>query len=160
MRKQKFVAVPAPSPLSIHRDSRPIAKVKPKIRIIHIFAPEIIKTDAANFRELVQRLTGKPVSTEHHQKPTRSGRRKHGKLPRKAVEDQGSMMNLLHNQPSMATRKMEPLNGLISNTSHHEDYLSQFSDIDCFIQDISELPLLPMDPSHHIQSSFGASQLA
>lgn len=37
-----------------------ISKTKPKIRIIHIFAPEIIKTDAANFRELVQRLTGKP----------------------------------------------------------------------------------------------------
>ncbi|KAG8075265.1 hypothetical protein GUJ93_ZPchr0006g46076 [Zizania palustris] len=31
----------------------------PKIKIIHIIAPEIIKTDVANFRELVQRLTGK-----------------------------------------------------------------------------------------------------
>lgn len=37
-----------------------ISKGKPKIRIIHIYAPEIIKTDAENFRELVQRLTGKP----------------------------------------------------------------------------------------------------
>ncbi|KAK1288516.1 hypothetical protein QJS10_CPB19g00963 [Acorus calamus] len=35
---------------------------KPKIRIIHLFAPEVIKTDAANFRDLVQRLTGKPIS--------------------------------------------------------------------------------------------------
>ncbi|KAH7660364.1 VQ domain-containing protein [Dioscorea alata] len=40
--------------------SHTILKVKPKIRIVHIFAPEIIKTDAANFRELVQKLTGKP----------------------------------------------------------------------------------------------------
>ncbi|XP_051151343.1 VQ motif-containing protein 18-like [Andrographis paniculata] len=40
------------------------AAAKPKIRIIHIFAPEIIKTDAANFRELVQRLTGKPSATD------------------------------------------------------------------------------------------------
>ncbi|KAL3533928.1 hypothetical protein ACH5RR_007449 [Cinchona calisaya] len=39
-----------------------ISKMKPKIRIIHIFAPEIIKTDVANFRELVQRLTGKPTT--------------------------------------------------------------------------------------------------
>lgn len=34
---------------------------RPKIKIIHIIAPEIIKTDVANFRDLVQRLTGKPV---------------------------------------------------------------------------------------------------
>ncbi|GMN55364.1 hypothetical protein TIFTF001_024487 [Ficus carica] len=33
--------------------------MKPKIRIIHVFAPEIIKTDVANFRQLVQSLTGK-----------------------------------------------------------------------------------------------------
>ncbi|KAL2228276.1 VQ motif-containing protein 17-like [Sesamum indicum] len=39
---------------------------KPKIRIIHIFAPEIIKTDAANFRELVQRLTGNPIKSHHN----------------------------------------------------------------------------------------------
>ncbi|PKU76494.1 VQ motif-containing protein 25-like [Dendrobium catenatum] len=34
--------------------------LKPKIRIVHIFAPEIIKTDPSNFRQLVQLLTGKP----------------------------------------------------------------------------------------------------
>ncbi|KAK4413030.1 VQ motif-containing protein 25 [Sesamum alatum] len=45
----------------MHSNSHTISKSKPKIRIIHIFAPEIIKTDAANFRELVQRLTGKPT---------------------------------------------------------------------------------------------------
>ncbi|CAN6194303.1 unnamed protein product [Urochloa humidicola] len=35
---------------------------RPKIKIIHIIAPEIIKTDVANFRDLVQRLTGKPAT--------------------------------------------------------------------------------------------------
>uniref|UniRef100_A0A803QNZ9 VQ domain-containing protein n=1 Tax=Cannabis sativa TaxID=3483 RepID=A0A803QNZ9_CANSA len=59
--------------LAIHKDSKTISKVssstiinttKPKIRIIHIFAPEIIKTDVANFRELVQRLTGKPTEKD------------------------------------------------------------------------------------------------
>ncbi|CAI9103241.1 OLC1v1001692C1 [Oldenlandia corymbosa var. corymbosa] len=45
--------------LSLHRDSRTISKLKPKIRIIHIVAPKIIKTDVENFRNLVQRLTGK-----------------------------------------------------------------------------------------------------
>lgn len=29
------------------------------VRVIHIFAPKVIKTDVANFRELVQKLTGK-----------------------------------------------------------------------------------------------------
>jgi hypothetical protein len=35
----------------------------PAIKIIHIIEPEIIKTDAANFLDLVQRLTGR----QHHQ---------------------------------------------------------------------------------------------
>lgn len=51
----------SPPQLSMHRDSRVISKLKPKIRIIHIYAPEVIKTEPANFRELVQRLTGKPA---------------------------------------------------------------------------------------------------
>jgi hypothetical protein len=32
---------------------------RPAIKIIHIVAPEIIKTDVDNFRDLVQRLTGR-----------------------------------------------------------------------------------------------------
>ncbi|KAG4991228.1 VQ motif-containing protein 25 [Glycine soja] len=48
------------SSLAMHKGSHMISKTKPKIRIIHIFAPEIIKTDVENFRELVQKLTGKP----------------------------------------------------------------------------------------------------
>uniref|UniRef100_A0A6N2K494 VQ domain-containing protein n=1 Tax=Salix viminalis TaxID=40686 RepID=A0A6N2K494_SALVM len=56
---------PPPSKLGMHRDSHVISKlVKPKVRIIHIFAPEIIKTDAADFRELVQRLTGQPCESK------------------------------------------------------------------------------------------------
>ncbi|CAN6241291.1 unnamed protein product [Urochloa humidicola] len=46
---------------SPHRLSHAIAKAPPrKIRIIHVLAPEIIKTEPRHFRELVQRLTGKP----------------------------------------------------------------------------------------------------
>ncbi|KZV47222.1 hypothetical protein F511_07645 [Dorcoceras hygrometricum] len=48
-----------PAKLALHNESHTISKLKPKIRIIHIVAPEIIKTDVQNFRELVQRLTGK-----------------------------------------------------------------------------------------------------
>uniref|UniRef100_A0ACD6AGV9 Uncharacterized protein n=1 Tax=Avena sativa TaxID=4498 RepID=A0ACD6AGV9_AVESA len=42
---------------------------RPAIKIIHILAPEIIKTDAVNFRDLVQRLTGRqqpqPATNDH-----------------------------------------------------------------------------------------------
>ncbi|CAD5176715.1 unnamed protein product [Musa acuminata subsp. malaccensis] len=54
---------PRQSPrLGMKDSSHAITKPKPEIRIIHVFEPEIMKTDAANFRELVQRLTGKPVA--------------------------------------------------------------------------------------------------
>ncbi|KAL6873480.1 hypothetical protein ACP4OV_013562 [Aristida adscensionis] len=53
------------STMLVHRGSNAASTTatttRPKIRIIHIIAPEIIKTDVANFRELVQRLTGKPA---------------------------------------------------------------------------------------------------
>ncbi|KAL9677586.1 hypothetical protein QQ045_005819 [Rhodiola kirilowii] len=48
------------------RCSRLITKHKqqaPKIRIIHIIPPEIIQTDKANFRNLVQSLTGRTSSS-------------------------------------------------------------------------------------------------
>ncbi|XP_010559065.1 PREDICTED: VQ motif-containing protein 18-like [Tarenaya hassleriana] len=50
------------SRVSMNRNSHVITKIKPKIRIIHIFAPEIIKTDVNNFRALVQSLTGKQAA--------------------------------------------------------------------------------------------------
>lgn len=48
----------------MQKGSHTISKEKPKIRIIHIVAPEIIKTDVENFRALVQRLTGKPLGKD------------------------------------------------------------------------------------------------
>lgn len=47
------------SPLTLCQKSHSILKPT-KIRIVHIFTPEIIKTDPSNFRQLVQLLTGKP----------------------------------------------------------------------------------------------------
>ncbi|KAK8916832.1 hypothetical protein KSP39_PZI023057 [Platanthera zijinensis] len=49
---------------------------KPKIRVVHVFSPEIIKTDPANFRELVQRLTGKPAKKLHDVGGARRRRKK------------------------------------------------------------------------------------
>ncbi|KAJ4905006.1 VQ motif-containing protein [Raphanus sativus] len=48
----------------MNKNSQIVTKIKPKIRIIHIFAPEIINTDVKNFRTLVQSLTGKPNITK------------------------------------------------------------------------------------------------
>ncbi|XP_009592980.2 VQ motif-containing protein 25-like [Nicotiana tabacum] len=56
------------SALRMNKNSQTITKMKPQIRIIHVFAPEIIKTDVANFRELVQRLTGKPSPSDKKKK--------------------------------------------------------------------------------------------
>ncbi|PIM98224.1 hypothetical protein CDL12_29301 [Handroanthus impetiginosus] len=64
----------------MHKNSQTISKTKPKIRIIHIFAPEIIKTDAANFRELVQRLTGKPTDDQNNKKKPRISRKKEQRI--------------------------------------------------------------------------------
>ncbi|KAK4253643.1 hypothetical protein QN277_010291 [Acacia crassicarpa] len=57
------------SELGINR-SQAIAKLKPKIRVIHVDAPKIIQTDAAYFRDLVQRLTGKPGDIDQKTPPT------------------------------------------------------------------------------------------
>ncbi|XP_057547377.1 VQ motif-containing protein 25-like [Amaranthus tricolor] len=73
--------------LSMHKDSRVISKTQqPKIRIIHIFAPEIIKTDVANFRELVQRLTGNSSSEKD------AGRKRRIKGKGKMVKETTEMM--------------------------------------------------------------------
>ncbi|KAL9672190.1 hypothetical protein QQ045_028440 [Rhodiola kirilowii] len=56
---------------------------QPQVRIIHIFAPEIIKTDPANFMELVQRLTGKSNSSPRDRK------RKNYKSARNYVRSEG-----------------------------------------------------------------------
>ncbi|XP_054782157.1 VQ motif-containing protein 17-like [Prosopis cineraria] len=57
--------------LGMHKHSQTISKMKPKIRIIHIFAPEIIQTDVHNFRKLVQRLTGKPTAIQNYSRKTK-----------------------------------------------------------------------------------------
>lgn len=49
------------SSIPLHHTSRSISKLKPKIRVVHLIAPEIIQTDVTNFRDLVQKLTGKPT---------------------------------------------------------------------------------------------------
>ncbi|KAL2630864.1 hypothetical protein R1flu_015550 [Riccia fluitans] len=71
-------ALHSPYSMSPRRESRVIDKTSGAppaygaIRVIHIFAPKVIKTDVANFRALVQKLTGRPGSTRDGKKTGRS----------------------------------------------------------------------------------------
>ncbi|KAK3010095.1 hypothetical protein RJ639_012435 [Escallonia herrerae] len=142
----------SPSPLAMQRDSHLVSKVKPKIRIIHIFAPEIIKTDVANFRELVQRLTGKPTEDNratNKKKRTRMNPRKEG-----------------FSSKAAAAKKME-FRGMIKGEEEEiwggansgGGFLGGFADLEYgFMQELSEFPMLPLDASH--MDAYGEAQLA
>ncbi|KAJ4747915.1 VQ motif-containing protein [Rhynchospora pubera] len=56
------------SSIPLHHSSHSISKLKPKIRVVHLIAPEVIKTDVTNFRDLVQKLTGKPSTNKKRSK--------------------------------------------------------------------------------------------
>ncbi|XP_022744988.1 VQ motif-containing protein 17-like [Durio zibethinus] len=154
--------------LSIHKDSKTISKPKPKIRIIHIFAPEIIKTDVANFRELVQRLTGKAAQEKGFKKKARIARRDH-------VQEHRTTSFCDKPVAAAMAKKMELRTGFLAGLETRErvkeeeglwnhfgensgGFLSGFGDLDGFIQELVEFPLLPLDASH--MHGFEEAQLA
>ncbi|KAF5750667.1 hypothetical protein HS088_TW03G01006 [Tripterygium wilfordii] len=149
-KKQTWIPNSTPSALAMHKDSHPISKgVKPKIRIIHIFAPEIIKTDVANFRELVQRLTGKPTP-HHHQKKSSRSIRKPTTIRARSREEPTKKMEL---RGGFGSRDRVKAEGVTWNAeSSSGGYLGGFADLDGFIQELGEFPLLPpmamVDNSH------------
>lgn len=155
----------------MHKGSQTISKTKPKIRIIHIFAPEIIKTDVENFRELVQKLTGKPSGDQKYCKKARI-------VAGTGVKEQesisGGISNLSEN-PRMIGKKMELRNcgflGLDQTRERLKEearvccdesfggYLGGFSDLEGFISEIGEFPLLPFDGTQ-IMQGFEQPQLS
>uniref|UniRef100_A0A6N2MSS6 VQ domain-containing protein n=2 Tax=Salix viminalis TaxID=40686 RepID=A0A6N2MSS6_SALVM len=157
------------SPLTMHKNSHTIDKAKPKIRIIHIFAPEIIKTDAANFRELVQRLTGKPTLQKGGCKRKPISAR---------VQDQprncSSSSNYLCDSMPVVAKKVELRSGFGSALGSREGvkeeeetwnigansggFFGGFTDLDGFLQELGEFPLPPMDANH--MQGFGETRLA
>lgn len=119
------------SKLRISRDSRAISKLKSEIRIVHVFAPEIIEIDAANFRELVQRLTGKP--------------------------EEGSSGSKSKTAPTKDVMDSDPKEALIIQDEHEEEegqdglwrsklnqkfsgFLDGFSEFDCLLKELSTAP--------------------
>ncbi|KAJ7971444.1 putative VQ motif-containing protein [Quillaja saponaria] len=185
---------PASSPLAMHKSSQTISKTKPKIRIIHIFAPEIIKTDVENFRELVQRLTGKPSDDSEKgcnmKKPrvVAGGRRNHHqesitKGSTSSVHGYDDQMYNSGYKPNYMTKKMdlrngfwglEPIrervvkeeaervwNGDQNSGGFSGGFLGGFADFEgCFISELGELPLLPLDIATHHMHGFGETQLS
>ncbi|XP_057982270.1 VQ motif-containing protein 17 [Malania oleifera] len=150
---------PSSAVLGMHRDSQVISKPKPKIRIIHIFAPEIIKTDVANFRELVQRLTGKPsdknaVSGNRNNKSSAKPR---STLPRpsSSSKDHHHHHHHHHNRQELIVR--EKINVKDEEEEEEEEemwgsagegFLGGFGELDGFMHEFGEYSLLPLDASH------------
>ncbi|XP_058075578.1 VQ motif-containing protein 25-like [Magnolia sinica] len=143
----------SPSPaLAIRKESHLASKFKPKIRIVHIFAPEIIKTDVANFRELVQRLTGKPARR-------RAGKKKKAPATSSDVsESDASESTWFNPAEGMGELGSGPQGlGFSERLKEEEEemwgvenssFFGGLGDLDSFIQGLSEFPLVPLSSSH------------
>ncbi|KAL3516613.1 hypothetical protein ACH5RR_023515 [Cinchona calisaya] len=155
--------------LSMHRDSHTISKLKPKIRIIHIVAPEIIKTDVENFRNLVQRLTGKSADQKA------KGRIKKARrvLPQKGMIRSTStnctklLWTNIVQQPNQAHQGIQFLQDAqrmkkeIKSSSTSHEIFGGFGDADInFVQDLTQFPLIPFKTSQsQINKMFGEMPL-
>ncbi|RDX58707.1 VQ motif-containing protein 17, partial [Mucuna pruriens] len=148
--------------LAMNKDSHMVSKAKPKIRIIHIFAPEIIKTDAENFRELVQKLTGKPSGEKCCKK--KKAKREQEYCSRSSSTSTGSGMSQDHTVVTMknnnggccwgldvTTDKVKEEVGVCCSEESSGGYLGGFSDLEGFISEIGGFPLLPLDGNHMMQ---------
>ncbi|KAL2478551.1 VQ motif-containing protein motif-containing protein 25 [Forsythia ovata] len=131
-----------PSKLRLDKYSHTISKIKPKIRIIHIVAPEIIKTDVQNFRELVQRLTGKPTTTTTTTEARGiSTEKMNNSKPRKKMESQEDKHRM----------KKDIREEMLYGGGHNSNgFLSFLGDVESFInidQDLNEFHLPPFRSS-------------
>lgn len=139
--------------IAMHKQSRTLTKSKPKIRIIHIFAPEIIKTDVSNFREIVQQLTGKQDHHHDlpHQKSLKRNPRSRGSHDHHQVHDMNKSHGFCINSEE---------EGMVSMTwngnggeSSSGGFLNGLGDFDGFIQELGEFPYLPLTIDPAVASS-------
>lgn len=165
-QKQSQISRTSPStPLNMmNKNSQNISKLKSKIRIIHIFAPEIIKTDVANFRELVQRLTGKPSEIKKNNNNIKKRSRiSTNKLVPNKLELIRSGYNCNYPSELMRERiKGEEQDDVWRNANYGGGYLGGFQEFDGFMQDFNQLPLLPLDDNNttnHLDA-YGESPIA
>ncbi|KAG1327235.1 VQ motif-containing protein 17-like [Cocos nucifera] len=148
----------------MHDNSHAITKLKPKIRIVHIFAPEIIKTEPANFRELVQRLTGKPTKSTTAKKKTLPMTINGEALPRcKRFEVVGSQQENENSRGRDGVKRELELEEEEEEEEEEEDvvvekelrvenntggFFQDLGEIDSFLQGLGDLPSLPLRSSH------------
>ncbi|WMV52649.1 hypothetical protein MTR67_046034 [Solanum verrucosum] len=162
-QKQNQIARTSPStPLNmLNKNSQNISKLKPKIRIIHIFAPEIIKTDVANFRELVQRLTGKPSEIKKRSRISSCTKKL---VPNKLELIKGGYNCNYPSELIMREKiKGEEQEDIWRSANYGGGFLGGFQEFDGFMQDFNQIPLLPLDANnttnHHLDG-YGESPLA
>ncbi|PIN10572.1 hypothetical protein CDL12_16843 [Handroanthus impetiginosus] len=133
----------ARSKLVIHDESRTISKQKPKIRVIHVVAPQIIKTDVKNFRELVQKLTGQPSERRGNMIKGNGASsqmiqpKPHGSNHKKNI--QSASTHVLHNTHRMKKES----DAILLGGENSNAFLSFLRDVDGSIHDMNEFPLFP-----------------
>ena len=141
------ISGPSPCSLAMNKDSHEISKFKPKIRIIHVFAPEIIQTDAANFRNLVQRLTGKPAADFRGRKKKRSMRSK-DVLKTLIHHESSKTMELPEEFPCLKNgERVKQEQEKMWRDENSNGFFGGFADLDGFMQELSQFPLLPFESS-------------
>ncbi|CAN6837167.1 unnamed protein product [Brassica oleracea] len=147
------------STLAMHKQSYSITKTKPKIRIIHIFAPEIIKTDVANFRELVQSLTGKPE--DHGVSRTKTRRGTHRQVQDMINMEKPGEVERCDDQGFCSNSEMEDMsmtwNGDNDGGELSGGFLNGMGDFGGFIQELGEFPYLPSSAMDFSASSNSSS---
>ncbi|XAR63386.1 hypothetical protein NMG60_11023299 [Bertholletia excelsa] len=142
MKQQPSITISAESELAMQKDSRTISKLKPKIRVIHIVAPEIIKTDVAGFRELVQRLTGKPVDGSNGEiektsnNPTKEQNTSSPLISENREPQDGKRIS--HDRDRL--KKGSKVTWVEDNSS---SFMNVFGDVGGLFQDLREFPLPP-----------------
>lgn len=145
MKQQSFPPTSAPTKLAMHKDSHVVTKFKPKIRIIHVFAPEIIKTDVANFRDLVQSLTGKPAEKNYGVRMKKMTKTSSSKPPGTKTQITKKMMDQAQHEDQFPSslRNGEPIKEEIeelwrSSGEKISSFLDGFSDFDGFIEGLND----------------------
>lgn len=141
------ISAPASSRLAMNRGSHEMSKFKPKIRIIHIYAPEIIQTDAANFRNLVQRLTGKSAADRRENKKKRSMPRK-GILKTLIHHEPGETMDLPEEFPCLKNgERVKQEQEKIGAAENSNGFFGGFADLVDVMPELSQFPLFPFESS-------------
>ncbi|KFK37052.1 hypothetical protein AALP_AA4G206000 [Arabis alpina] len=142
------------SSIAMHKQSRTLTKSKPNIRIIHIYAPEIIKTDVSSFREIVQKLTGKP-DHHHHDLHHQKGLKRNPKSRASHDHDHHDQVHDMNKNHGffINSEVEEDMMSMTWNNDGGESsggFLNDLGDLDGFIQELSgEFPYLPftIDPN-------------